>query len=288
MCVAGTAEAVRHHHADHADELAADRVSRRSFFKKSATAVAGAAALVASSAVPAFAAGHRRGNVVDLTHRLVKGFPDFLGGDDSLDDEIVFDFDTAGFFVKRWSVYEHVGTHIDAPGHFAQGMALVDEIDVAALVAPIVVIDITAKAAADPNAVVEPADVRAFERAHGRIPNRAIVCMRSGWEDLVDDNDAFRGGSGFPDLNFPGFGIDAAELLMARRNPVAIGVDTLSLDPGNSATFDVHVGFLGSGRYGIENLANLGVIPARGATAFVGAVPLEGGSGGPCRVIATW
>lgn len=287
MCVAGTTETVRHVH-DHESLSLRPSLSRRAFFKKGALAAAGAATLVAGGAVPAFAAGYRRGHVVDLTHRLVKGFPDFLGGDDSLDDEIVFDFATAGFFAKRWSIYEHVGTHIDSPGHFAPGMALIDDIDVAALIAPIVVIDIATKAAADPNAVVELADVRAFERVHGRIPQGALVAMRSGWDDLADDNDAFRGGSGFPDLNFPGFGIDAAEFLMARRDPVAIGVDTMSLDPGNSATFDVHVGFLGSGRYGIEGLANLGDIPAAGATAFVGAVPLEEGSGGPCRVIATW
>jgi kynurenine formamidase len=287
MCIAGTTEAVRHaqHHASDAWKPA---VTRRSFFKKSVTAAAGAATLLAGGAVPAFAAGRRRGNIVDLTHRLVEGFPDFLGGDDSVESEIVFDFATAGFFAKRWSIYEHVGTHIDSPGHFTPGMALVDEIDVAALVAPIVVIDITAKATSDANAVVEPEDIRAFERTHGRIPHGALVCMRSGWDDLASHNEAYRGGTGFPDLNFPGFGIEAAELLIARRDPVAIGVDTMSLDPGNSATFDVHVGFLGSGRYGIEGLANLADIPAAGATAFVGAVPLEGGSGGPCRVIATW
>lgn len=288
MCVAGTTEAVHQHHAAHDHQTRAEPVSRRAFFRTSAMAAAGAAAMVASSAVPAFAAGHRRGNVVDLTHRLVKDFPGFLSADPSISDEVNFDFATAGFFAKTWTFYEHIGTHIDSPGHFAEGMALVDEIDVAALVAPIAVVDITAKAMADPNAVVEPADIRAYEARYGRIPRGALVCMRSGWDDLVEDGDAFRGGSGFPDLNFPGFGIDAAEFLMARRDVAAIGTDTLSLDPGNSATFDVHLGFLGSGRYGIENLAGLGAIPASGATAFVGAVPFEGGSGGPCRVLATW
>ena len=112
--------------------------------------------------------------------------------------------------------------------------------------------------------------------------------MRSGWDALVDDGNAFRGGTGFPDLAFPGFGAEAAEFLAQRRDPVGIGVDTLSLDPGDSADFAVHVGFLGSGRYGIECLSNLRSIPDRGATAFVGAIPFEGGSGGPCRVIATW
>ncbi len=67
---------------------------------------------------------------------------------------------------------------------------------------------------------------------------------------------------------------------------VGIGVDTASLDPGNSTDFAVHVGFLGAGKYGIENLANLDGVPARGATAFVGPIPWEEGSGSPCRVLA--
>ncbi|MGH9211915.1 MAG: cyclase family protein [Acidimicrobiales bacterium] len=131
-------------------------------------------------------------------------------------------------------------------------------------------------------------DLVRFERRHGRIPERALVCMDSGWAAKADDPLEFLGGPAFPDYNFPGFSIEATEWLAARRNPVGIGVDTVSLDPGNSTTFDVHVGFLGSDRYGVENLTNLDRIPPQGASAFVGPIPWEGGSGSPCRVIATW
>jgi kynurenine formamidase len=110
--------------------------------------------------------------------------------------------------------------------------------------------------------------------------------MNSGWDQKVADGDAFRGGTGFPDLNFPGFGPDAIDWLLNYRDISSIGVDTMSLDPGNSATFDVHVNFLGTGRFGLENLANLGHIPPSGATVFIGVIPWEEGSGGPCRVIA--
>jgi kynurenine formamidase len=88
--------------------------------------------------------------------------------------------------------------------------------------------------------------------------------MNSGWADKVDDGDDFRGGSGFPDLNFPGFSVDATDWLVTHRDPVGIGLDTMSLDPGDSATFDVHFGFLATGRYGIESMANQGQIPPRG------------------------
>lgn len=281
MCIKGTTAAIEGHH--HEEESS---FSRRSFLKFGAAVAAGTAVAAAGPALPALA-NHRRSRVVDLTHRLVEAFPSFLGPQAAF-SEVTFDFDTAGFYTKTWEIEEHIGTHIDTPGHFSPGMTLVDALDPRTLVAPIVVVDITAKALADPNAVVEPADLVAFEAVHGRIPRRAIVAMNSGWAANVDDAEAFRGGTGFPDLNFPGFSIDATDWLVAHRNPVGIGVDTMSLDPGNSATFDVHVGFLGTGRYGIENIANLDALPPRGAQAFVGAIPWEDGSGSPCRVLATW
>ena len=280
---------------DSCNRLAADQptrvtegLTRRRFFKMSATAAAGAAVVAAGGAVPALATQAPGRRVVDLTHRLFVDFPGFLGGGPSISVETIFDFDTAGFLAKEWTFYEHIGTHIDPPGHFLEGMASVDQLDVAALVAPIVVIDLTAKAAADPNATVELSDVKDWERRNGRIPGGALVCMRSGWDAKVHDGDAFRGGTGFPDLAFPGFGEEAADFLATRRHAVGLGVDTLSIDPGDSATFPVHFGFLATGGYGIECMANLASIPERGATAFVGAVPFEGAAGGPCRVIATW
>ena len=89
-------------------------------------------------------------------------------------------------------------------------------------------------------------------------------------------------------LHFPGFGVDAVEWLIKRRGTRAFGVDTLSLDPGNSSTFPVHVNFLATDRYGLENLANLASIPRRGATVIVGLLPFEEGSGGQARVFAVW
>ncbi len=279
MCVGATAQ-VHHHHAT------GDRpgLSRRSFLKAGATAAA-AAAIVGAGAPPALARPRRGRRVVDLTHRLVRAFPSFLGPQ-AVFDEVLFTIPDDGFYTKQWTFDEHIGTHLDTPGHFSLGMALVDELDPATLIAPVVVVDIKDKAGDDPNATVSQADLVAWERRHGRIPRGALVCMNSGWDSLVGDGDTFRGGAGFPDLNFPGFSQDATDWLLARRDVVGIGVDTLSLDPGNSSTFDVHVSFLGAGKYGVENLANLDDLPARGATAFVGPIPWEEGSGSPCRVLA--
>ena len=149
-------------------------------------------------------------------------------------------------------------------------------------------IDISARAASDPDAVVTVDDLRGFEHRHGRIPDGALVCMNSGWAAKVDDPLEFKGGAAFPDYHFPGFGADAAVWLAENRDVIGIGVDTLSLDPGDSTTFPVHVNFLATDRYGLENLNNLDKIPPRGALAYVGLIPWEEGSGGPCRVIANW
>lgn len=263
-------------------------VDRRRFLRGGAALAGGALAASLAPTLPAEAARRRSPRTVDLTHRLVKDFPDFYGNEPVISDVVDFSFESDGFYSKSWTFPEHIGTHMDAPGHFAEGARNVDELPADELVAPLVVVDIRHKVAEDgPNAMVEPEDLVTWERGHGRIPERALVAMYSGWDDLVDNGDAFRGGEGFPDLNFPGFSVEATDWLVAHRDPVGIGVDTLSLDPGDSEAFPVHFEFLATNRYGVENLRNLGDVPAKGATVFVGAVPWEDGSGGPCRVIAT-
>lgn len=286
MCVSGTPGANHHHHhGQEAEAQPGSSVSRRSFLKASAAGAAGLGLAVAPLA-PAVAAASGRGRrVVDLTHRLTKTFPSFLGPQ-AVFDKVLFTIPDDGFYTKQWTFDEHIGTHLDTPGHFSPGMTLVDALDPDTLIAPLAVVNIKRKAHEDPNATVEPADLVAYERRHGRIPRGALVCMNSGWDSKVADGDTFRGGTGFPNLNFPGFSADATDWLVAKRDVVGIAVDTMSIDPGNSADFAVHVGFLGTGRYGIENLANLDSIPAKGALGFVGPVPWEEGSGSPCKVLA--
>jgi kynurenine formamidase len=176
---------------------------------------------------------------------------------------------------------------MDAPGHFVAGGRLVDELEPRELILPIVVVDISERAAADPDATLRADDLRRFERRHGRIPDGALVAMDSGWGAKVQDTDAFKGGPP-GDYHFPGFHEDAAAWLLDDRRAAAIGVDTLSLDPGDSTTFVVHVNWLGADNFGIENLANLDKIPPRGAVATVGVIPWQEGSGGPARVLATY
>jgi kynurenine formamidase len=177
---------------------------------------------------------------------------------------------------------------MDAPGHFVEGGRLSPQITLEELLIPIAVIDISARAAGNPDTTVTVDDVRRYERRHGRIPKGALVCMDSGWAAKIDDPVEYKGSPSYPGYHFPGFSLDAAMWLAEQRDITGIGVDTLSLDPGDSTTFPVHVNFLRTDRYGLENLAHLDRIPPKGAFAYVGLIPWEEGSGGPCRVIASW
>jgi kynurenine formamidase len=275
MCLPGTVEAVQ----ARVEEEGLPRVSRRAL-------LLGGAGAALAAAVPQVAEARRipaRG-VQDLTHTFTAGFP-IYGTPPVFNPpsrHTVVDIVPDGFYGQEWTFWEHSGTHMDAPGHFITDGRLSPEITPRELIAPIVVIDISSRVTeANPNEMVMPEDLQAFEHTHGRIPRRAIVAMNSGWDSRIGDPVAFRN-----NLNFPGWSGAAVEWLLENRQITGIGVDTLSLDPGNSTTFDAHITILAADKYGLENLANLGKLRPRGWTAFIGLVPWEEGSGGPLRAIA--
>ena len=257
-------------------------LSRRDFFRASAAVTATAAVGGLVAAPPAMAAGH--GGVVDMTHVYDADFPTYFGAP-GIATEQVFNFADNGFNLFSLTVNEHTGTHIDAPLHFSADGQSVDEIPVENLVVPLCVIHIHEKAANDPDAQVTPDDIGAWVAANGPIPDRACVAMHSGWEDKIGDA-GYRGADDAGVMHFPGFHIEATQMLLEETTAAAIGVDTLSLDHGASADFATHYAWLPSGRYGIENLKNLARVPASGATLVVGAPTHRGGSGGPCRIFA--
>ena len=146
-------------------------------------------------------------------------------------------------------------------------------------------IDIAARAAEDADAQVTPDDLNAWIAANGPIPDGACVAMHSGWGAKTATPD-FRNADAEGKMHFPGFHVEAAQMLMDETGAVALAVDSLSLDHGPSADFATHYAWLPTNRYGIENLANLDKVPASGATLIVGAPAHRGGSGGPARIFA--
>lgn len=184
---------------------------------------------------------------------------------------------------------EHGGTHLDAPIHFGQGKHTADQIPLERLLAPVVVIDAAAQAAANRDYRLSVADVDAFEKRHGRIAPGSIVLMRTGWSRHWPDAKAYLGDDTPGDaskLSFPSFGEDAARLLVEAREAAALGVDTASVDYGKSTTFAVHRIAAARNVPGLENLTNLDQLPPRGATLIALPMKIEGGSGGPLRAVA--
>ncbi len=241
----------------------------------------------AAEASPARPKGPRRGRSADLTYVLGEDFPAFTPGEEAVRRPAAT-IAANGYYLQQWEVIEHIGTHVDAPVHFAAGGRYSTELRLDELVLPAAVVDITRKASRDADAVVTVDDLRASERRHGRIPDHALVIMNSGWGRFVGDPDAYRGTDSAGVLHFPGFDVDAVEFLVKRRRTRAFGVDTLSLDPGESSTFAAHHVSAGSDRYNIENLADVDLLPARGARVVVGLIPFKEGSGGQARVLAEW
>ncbi|MBX9592458.1 MAG: cyclase family protein [Hyphomonadaceae bacterium] len=272
MCAPGLIEHVR------------SRLSRRTFFKAAgamaATAATSSLVLDAAEARPF----PRFSRVRDLTHALTPEFPTFFGVP-GIGMKQLKAFKKDGFNLMEWTVLEHSGTHIDTPIHFAESGAGPDALPVDDLVVPLAVINVVAKAAANADYQLTPADIRQWERRHGRLPSGCCVAMHAGWGRHLGTA-KFLGKDDGGVLHFPGFHPEAADMLLRARRVAGIAVDTLSLDHGPSKDFKTHYAWLPAGRWGLENVANLDKVPPSGATLVVGAPKIKGATGGPTRVLA--
>jgi kynurenine formamidase len=190
----------------------------------------------------------------------------------------------------RFSAAEHGGTHLDAPYHFAPEGAPVDEIPLGRLVGLAVVVDVSASVEGDPDYRVGVDDLEAWEAEHGRIPDGAILLLDTGWAERWPDREAYLGtaASGpeaVPELHFPGLHPDAARWLVEGRDVAAVGLDTPSIDYGQSSEFMSHRILYEAGIPGLENVARIDRLPPTGA--YVMALPMKigGGSGAPVRIV---
>jgi len=206
-------------------------------------------------------------------------------------EELEYGVSEGGWFYSSYSVCtpEHGGTHIDAPIHFAEGGRSTEDIPLSNLIAPAVVIDVSSKAAQDRNYRLTAEDVVDFEKQHGDIAAGSIVLMRTDWSNHWPDASAYLGDDTPGDaskLQFPGFGAEATRILAEERKVAMLGVDTASVDYGKSQDFIVHRIGSAQGVANLENLTNLSQLPPTGATILALPMKIEGGSGGPVRVVA--
>ncbi len=230
--------------------------------------------------------------LVDLTHALNSETIFWPTSPSRFELETLAEGQTSGgWYYSAYSICtpEHGGTHLDSPVHFAENSATVDELPLEDLIAPAVVIDISAQAETDSNYRLSVSDVHKFESEYGRIENGTIVLLRTGWSQHWPNVRAYLGDDTPGDasrLSFPSFGTDAARLLIEVRGVAMVGVDTASIDYGPSKDFPVHRIAGASNVAGLENLTNLEELPPTGITLIALPMKIEGGSGGPVRVVA--
>jgi kynurenine formamidase len=224
-------------------------------------------------------------NVIDLTQPLSARTPAYGGETDLFRYEKLAESKKDGYAAGAFRIPEHFGTHLDAPNHFIVWKETVDRIRVRKFIAPAVVIDVREQVKNNPDYQLTAADIEKWEK-DGPIPDGAAILLLTGWDKRFDDAAKYRNADANGVLHFPGFADEAIQYLLRNPKIVALGIDTLSIDYGPSKDFSGHRISHGSGLYHLENLTNLDKLPARGAVIFVGALPIEGGSGSPVRVLA--
>jgi len=194
------------------------------------------------------------------------------------------------YAANNFATSEHGGTHIDAPVHFAKGHQSVDQIPLDRLVGPALVVDVTMQSARQPDYQVTTEDFAQWERANGQIAAGSIVLIRTGYSSRWPDaarylGTAERGADAVAKLHFPGLHPDAARWLV-EKHINAVGLDTASIDYGQSKLFESHRILYERDIPAFENLTNLDRLPARGATIVALPMKIKGGTGAPLRALA--
>lgn len=231
------------------------------------------------------------GRWVDLTYAYNEESIFWPTSEGFVHEEVAYGVTEGGWFYSNNNFFlsEHGGTHFDAPIHFAEEGNHSEEVPLDRLIGPAVVVDVSDRA--HPDYLVTAADLQGWETDHGRVPDGAILLIRTGWGQYWPDPLRYlgtdqKGPDAVPLLHFPGIGPEAASWLVENRSIAAIGIDTPSIDYGQSSTFETHRILYTRNIPGFENIAYLEELPEVGS--FVVALPMkiEGGSGGPLRIVA--
>lgn len=231
--------------------------------------------------------------VVDLTHEYdndtiywptASGFKlhiDFQGYTDK------------GYYYEAnsFSTAEHGGTHLDAPVHFAEGQRAVEQIPLSSLMAVAAVIDVTEQCRNNRDYQVTIADIQGWEKRHGQLADGAILLLKTGFGQYWPDRERYmgtaeRGEEAVARLHFPGLHPQAAQWLATERRIAAVGLDTPSIDYGQSTLFESHQYLFKANIPVFENVANLDALPANGAYVIALPMKIKAGSGAPLRIIA--
>lgn len=228
---------------------------------------------------------------VDLTHQVHADIPRFPAFE-PMRERTVNTIAEHRFWAKEYTFATPYGTHIDAPGHFAEGKRLVDAIGADELILPLYVLHLEDEVAANPDYEVTVEAITQFEAEHGEIPAGSFVAFSSGWHTRWDDPAAFRNLDDDGVQHTPGWSLDALKFLVEQRRVAAVGHETLDTDAGVTAARE---GFLygelyilEQDIYQVEVMTNLDQVPATGAVIVVGPANIVGAPSITSRVYALY
>lgn len=235
----------------------------------------------------------KAGTWVDLTHDFDETAIYWPTNIPFTHDTVFEGINDKGYYYSsfKFSAEEHGGTHFDAPMHFAEGKNSIEKVPLQQLMGEAVVINVKEKAAKDRDYQVSVEDLKDWESRNGRIPEGAVILVNTGFDKFWPDKLKYTGttktgAKAVAELHFPGLRPDAAKWLAAERKINAFGLDTPSIDYGQSKDFMVHRTLFKYGLTAYENVANLDALPENGAFILALPMKIKGGSGAPLRIVA--
>ena len=223
--------------------------------------------------------------IVDLTHKIHPNIP-IWPGDPAPEIETVAQIETSGYFLRKFSIGEHSGTHMNAPNSFDAGGASIDNYPPQSLVLPAIAIDIRDQSLANPDYTLTIDDVLNWEQQHRFIEPGNLIILYTGWQEKWENEKSFFNRDNDGICHFPGFSKAATQFLLEKRLIAGVGTDTHGVDPGQDESFAVNKQVLEHQGIVLENLANLDQLPAADITLVIGILRLLGGSGSPVSVLA--
>lgn len=233
------------------------------------------------------------GSWIDLTHEYSEETIYWPTSSTFAMDTVFVGEADGGYYYEAFSfsTAEHGGTHLDAPIHFYEGGKTVDELEIEQLTGYAIVIDVSDQVSENRDYQIQPSDITDWEVDHGRIPDDSIVLFHTGFGAEWPDAEAYlgtanRGEEALAELSFPGIHPDAAQWLVDNRSVKAVGLDTASLDYGQSELYETHQILFEHDIAGFENVANLDQLPTTGAYVIALPMKIKDGSGGPLRIVA--
>jgi kynurenine formamidase len=223
--------------------------------------------------------------LIDLSWPVSPGIPQWPG-DPAVETEVTATIERDGYYLRRFAMGEHSGTHLTAPSSFYNDGAGPEDYRPGQLVVPAVVFDVRDRCEHDPDFGLTRDDLQAWEAKHGRLPEASLALLNTGWPARWRQPAEYLGLDDQGRLHFPGFSLEAVQFLMEERSAAGLGTDTAGVEPGADETFSVSKLVLAKPRIVLENLTNLGQLPATGSLLVIGLLRLAGGSGAPASVTA--